>query len=600
MALFKTRRMILAGYSLSVLMVFFFAFYANRDLRKVRRESGEAEDIIYALSNLEKILDDLQDIETGQRGYLLSGDSAFLAPYFGGLERLQSDTLAIRRLTTLFPARSGELEDLLRLVNAKVDFVRETVEEREARGFDSSLSIFLSGVGKRLMDSVRQNIHHIEEEQRLDLASETDQRRDAARSTSRLFNLMAAAFFIFLSLLFWYSLNNLRATERYETRVTYLAGLVENTNDAIMSIDERGMIISWNRAAEKLFGYSREEVRGKYAPDLLKSNYNTETLAALRRELVSHGVLNSEVLLSNRTGNPVYCLVSTTPLRNARRKLYGFVSVMKDIGERKKLEEQLKLFNRELARQVEEKTGDLLKTNEQLANTNRDLEQFAYIASHDLQEPLRSVRSFLLLLEKKYAGHLDDQGRLYIKEAVDGAVRMKELITGLLSFSRVGRQGLKSATVDLDRVAEQVIQSMEPAVRESGARIRKMPLPRVKGDATLLGQVIQNLLGNAIKYRRMSEPPVIEINVQETKDQYEFEVKDNGIGFDSEHWDSIFNVFYRLHTPNEYPGTGIGLAICKKIIELHSGRVWVRSARGKGSSFFFSLPKAAVTDSDKR
>lgn len=553
-------------------------------------ESNQASSIILSLSTIEAILDDMQDLETGQRGYVLSGNENFLLPHKQALDRLASDTLRLKQLIILFPEKETSLIELLQLVRQKLDFITESIALRREKGFDSSLTLIQTLEGKQLMDTIRHRIASIEEADRVLLAFETQERQEAARSTSRLFNIMAISFFLFLSLLFWYAFNNLREKERYEKKISYLASLTENTSDAIISTDEKGIIRSWNKAAEENYGYRREEVIGKFAPSVIQSGLSEEDIKGLQSEILKKGLISREVLQKSRDGRRLFTMVSTSPIIDEKDQIRGFVSVIRDITDRKNLEEQLKVFNRELARQVEEKTANLLRANEQLAISNRDLEQFAYIASHDLQEPLRAVRSFLQLLEKKYMGQLDEQGMLYISQAVEGSKRMKDLITGLLNFSRLGRRQMKAEEVDMNQVAKEVIQSLRPAVSEASVQVNLLPLPTVTGDAGQLGQVLQNLVSNAIKYRSLERTPEIGIGAEEKKQGVLFYVKDNGIGFDKKHEDVIFNVFYRLHTATEYPGTGIGLAICKKIVELHDGRIWVESEPGKGSTFYFTLP----------
>ncbi len=586
----NTRRTIIIGFILSVLMITFFAFYANRDMRKVNMESDQANRIILSLSTIETILDDMQDVETGQRGFILSGDENFLLPFEKGMERLRDDTLKLIHLKTIFPEKIKAIEELLQLVRQKVDFITTSIALRREKGFDSSLTFIRTLEGKRLMDTIRHRISRIEEGDRVLLAFENRERQEAARSTSRLFNIMAISFFAFLSVLFWFAYASLREKERFENQIKYLASLTENTSDAIISTDEKGIIQSWNKAAEKNYGYKREEAIGKFAPSLTQSGLTAENLEAIQSEVLEKGMISREIKHTSRDGRTLHTMVSTTPLIDEKKRFRGFVSVIRDITDRKNLEEQLRVFNRELSRQVEEKTSSLIKANEQLAISNRDLEQFAYIASHDLQEPLRAVRGFLQLLEKKYAGQLDEQGMQYIHQAVEGAGRMKELITDLLNFSRLGRRPSRSEEVDMNGVANEVIQSLRPAITEAGVHLKLNDLPTVRGDATQLRQVLQNLVSNAIKYRSTERPPEIEIGSEEKIKGTLFYVRDNGIGFEKKHEDVIFNVFYRLHTAAEYPGTGIGLAICKKIVELHEGRIWVESEPGKGSTFYYTIP----------
>jgi signal transduction histidine kinase len=231
------------------------------------------------------------------------------------------------------------------------------------------------------------------------------------------------------------------------------------------------------------------------------------------------------------------------------------------------------------------------QAQEELARSNRDLEQFAYVASHDLQEPLRMVAIYTQLLAERYQGKLDQNADKYIHYVVDGALRMQTLVQDLLAFSRVGRQEVEYRTIDGRAVVETALQNLRAAIQDSGARIECAQLPTLVADSSQLAQLFQNLIGNAIKFHG-AEPPLIRITAEKKdKDKdWLFSVVDNGIGIAPEHAEVVFAIFKRLHTRAEYPGSGIGLAICKKIVEQHGGRIWVESQPGRGAAFRFTLP----------
>jgi light-regulated signal transduction histidine kinase (bacteriophytochrome) len=238
----------------------------------------------------------------------------------------------------------------------------------------------------------------------------------------------------------------------------------------------------------------------------------------------------------------------------------------------------------EAERELKEKTSAL-------ARSNADLEQFAYVASHDLQEPLRMVSSYVQLIEKRYRGQIDEQADKYIRYAVEGAKRMQALIAGLLEYSRVGRLDEPFGVVDTSGALDQALSNLRTAIEESGARVTRGPLPSVTGNGGRIAQVFQNLIGNAIKFRRRDERPRIHVSATPQAKDWAFTVADNGIGIDPQYLDRIFVIFQRLHTRAEYPGTGIGLSICKKVVERHGGRIWVASRPGEGASFMFTLPR---------
>jgi light-regulated signal transduction histidine kinase (bacteriophytochrome) len=248
------------------------------------------------------------------------------------------------------------------------------------------------------------------------------------------------------------------------------------------------------------------------------------------------------------------------------------ISTVWDVTERKRAEEELQ------------------KTLEELKHSNAELEEFAYIASHDLQEPLRGIAGLTQLLQRRYQGQLDSRADEYIEHIVDGTQRMQTLINDLLAYSRVGRRGEAIASTEAETAVKAALKNLNAAILEDGATITNDRLPKVKADPTQLTQLFQNLIGNAIKFRS-EYPPQIHICAVEAGDFWQFSVRDNGIGIEPQYYERIFQVFQRLHSRREYKGTGIGLAICKKIIERHGGKIWIESQEGQGSTFYFTLPK---------
>jgi signal transduction histidine kinase len=251
----------------------------------------------------------------------------------------------------------------------------------------------------------------------------------------------------------------------------------------------------------------------------------------------------------------------------------------------------------QLAR-AEEIQEELRVRSEELARSNDDLQQFAYVASHDLSEPLRKVANFCQLLERQYGPQLDDKAKQYIDFAVDGAKRMQVLISDLLALSRVGRTTEQFEPVDLDRALNAALVTLADRIEEAGARVERLtPLPTVAGDHSLLTSLLENLVGNAVKYRRDDVAPVVRISAEHDDEQqlWTFTVSDNGIGIDPQYAERIFAVFQRLHLRDRYGGTGIGLALCRKIVEFHGGRIWLEPVESlPGATFTFTLPEGAV------
>jgi signal transduction histidine kinase len=264
--------------------------------------------------------------------------------------------------------------------------------------------------------------------------------------------------------------------------------------------------------------------------------------------------------------------------------------------ERRRAEEALQRYHEELEQKVRERTEELATSKRELERSNQELEQFAFVASHDLQEPLRMVTGFMHLLAQRYGGRLDDKAQQYITYAVDGAQRMNRLIRDLLMFSRVRGDTWEPAPVNMNEVFDQALANCGVLVAEANARITREQLPVVQGEAGLLTQLFQNLLVNAVKFRRPDILPEVHVAAARQDNLWLISVRDNGIGIATEQCERIFQIFQRLHTRQQYEGTGIGLAVCKRIVEFHGGRIRVESAPGCGSTFLFDLPAAASDD----
>ncbi len=358
--------------------------------------------------------------------------------------------------------------------------------------------------------------------------------------------------------------------KRAEEARSQLAAIVESSSDAIVGKTVEGVITSWNRSAHQLYGFSPEEALGQPVSIIIPPERSAELEKILHTIRNEGSVEHLESVRLRKDGTRVDVSLTVSPTRDVEGKVTGASSIARDITNRKRAEEAL-------AQKVE-----------QLARSNADLEQFAYVASHDLQEPLRMVASFTQLLAKRYRGKLEGDADEFIGYAVDGARRMQVLINDLLAYSRVGSRGKEFAPTDCEAILEAALMNLRKAIEETGAVVTYDPLPTAPSDETQLCQVFQNLIGNALKFHG-SAPPRVHVSAQDTDGKWRFSVRDNGIGIDPRHAERIFQVFQRLHTTAEYPGTGIGLAIAKKIVERHGGRIWVESEPGEGATFYFTL-----------
>ncbi len=367
-----------------------------------------------------------------------------------------------------------------------------------------------------------------------------------------------------------------RVEEQLRAASLYTRSLIEASLDPLVTISAEGKITDVNTATEEVTGRSRDELIGSDFSD-----YFTEPDKARKgyQQVFADGFVRDYPLaILHQSGRITDVLYNATVYRNEAGEIQGIFAAARDITDRKRAEEALRRSHNDL----EERTAEL-------ARSNADLQQFAYVASHDLQEPLRAVVSYLQLLERRYAGKLDEKADKYITHAVEGGLRMQGLINDLLAYSRVETLGKTLQVVDVERVVDDALRNLRVAIGENDAAITRDPLPPLRADQVQLTQVFQNLIANAIRFRS-DAPPQIHVGAEPQDDGWRFSVTDNGIGIDMKHAERIFVIFQRLHSRRAYAGTGIGLAICKRIIERHGGRIWVESALGKGSTFYFTLP----------
>ena len=336
-----------------------------------------------------------------------------------------------------------------------------------------------------------------------------------------------------------------------------------------------GELIYVSPSCERITGYTREEFLRD--PDLyLRIVHPTDRErigAHLALDTLTSEAQELEFRIVRRDGGDCWIGHVCQPVIDAEGHFRGRRGSNRDITERKEAEESLRLAAEELAR------------------SNADLEQFAYVASHDLQEPLRIVTGFVQLLQQKYGQHLDAKGNEYIEFAVDATKRMQSLIQDLLAYSRVGTRAKEFGPTDSSEAFDRAVTHLGVSIRESGAEITHGELPTVVADGAQLVQLFQNLIGNALKFRG-DAPPKVHVDACREQQWWHFSVHDNGIGIEPEYFERIFQIFQRLHSRKRYAGTGIGLAICHKIVERHGGQIWVESLPGQGATFHFTMPAA--------
>lgn len=358
---------------------------------------------------------------------------------------------------------------------------------------------------------------------------------------------------------------------------------LERVPDSIIVVNEAGSIHLVNAQTVKMFGYTREEMLGSRIELLMPQRY--EKMHPFRRfrffdtEQSTQVAEGFELYAVRKDGREFPVEMSLSPMETDEGVM--LTASIRDVSEKKQLEKVIRDTNITLERKVQQRT-------EELERKNKELEQFAYVASHDMQEPLRTTSSFVDLLRKQYKGKLDENADKYLDYIVQSSDRMKILIKDLLDYSRLGREKEKRQ-VDCNSIVEQVKADLNKVIRESQAEVRAGSLPVLDAFPTELKLLFQNLVSNSIKFRRPGVPPIVEIKAANVNGVWEFSLGDNGIGIEPQYLERIFVIFQRLHNRSDYDGSGIGLAHCKKIVELHGGRIWVESKPGVGSTFFFTI-----------
>jgi PAS domain S-box-containing protein len=349
--------------------------------------------------------------------------------------------------------------------------------------------------------------------------------------------------------------------------------LMDNIPDLIYFKDRESRFTRINRAQVEHLGVSQAtEALGRsdadfYSPELARGFREDE------QRIIETGepLVGKAEVVTMPEGPERWMLTTKVPVRDGSGRITGIVGVSKDITAHVRAEAELK------------------RTAEELARSNEELQQFAYVASHDLQEPLRMVASYTQLLARRYADRLDDEANEFIHYAVDGAHRMQGLINDLLAYSRVGTRAEEPHPVEMSEAFRGAVANLAVAIEETSARVTCGDLPAVTADPSQMVQLLQNLIGNALKFRADAAPEV-RVDAQRSEGDWLFSVRDNGIGLDARYAERIFVIFQRLHARQEYPGSGIGLSICKKIVNRHGGRIWVESKCGEGATFYFTIP----------
>ncbi len=576
----KVEHKIVAAFAVAFLAV---ALVGVVTFHEARVHSDQNHWIIHTYEVLDKIngvSNSVDQLESGGRGYLLTGKKDYLESYQSGINNAGTLLDELRRLTGDNPLQQPRIERLQTLVNRAIAYLHDRIELRRTAGVEA----VAAQIGTESKENVDQIRFAAGEMRRTEIDLLDQRNKDADTSAQRtltafvLFLVLAmvllGAFFVFI----WHDLAARRsADEALRQSDAKFRGVLDSAPDAMIISDPDGAIQTVNSQAVALFGHEREDFAGRTLGDLLVARDEADGDASAPDEKTRDNVLVHFQALAakydgvRKNGELFPIDMSRSPLEVGGQRL--LISAIRDRTEQERAEEALSKYSLDLAR------------------SNAELERFAYVASHDLQEPLRMVSSYTQLLSRRYKGKLDANADEFIGYAVDGASRMQKLINDLLALSRVGTQARPSEPVETGAILRRVLSDMQGTIEAAGATVTSPDeMPTVLADGTQIGQLFQNLVGNALKFKA-AEPTRVDISVERVDgDFWRFAFKDNGIGIEPQYFERIFVIFQRLHGKELYPGTGIGLAICKKIVERHGGKLWVESQPGQGATFLFTLP----------
>jgi PAS domain S-box-containing protein len=403
-----------------------------------------------------------------------------------------------------------------------------------------------------------------------------------------------------------------KAAEKHLVRMeSRYRGLLEAAPDAMVVVNQGGKIVLVNVQAEKQFGYRRDELVGQKVTNIIPEGFAERLIADATRSAAEALAqqIGTGIELSGRRkdGSEFPIEIMLSPLESPEGILV--TAAIRNISARRKSEQDnaalenqatvLQTARDEMELRVAERTKELAVANQVLEQSNLELKQFAYIASHDLQSPLRSISGFVQLLKLEYEGKLNEQAQDWIRRTVQSIGQMQTLIRDLLSYSNVEARARPFTQIPFLDIVKDALSLLESSIQDSGGQVTCGQLPHIMGDRSQLVQLIQNLIGNGLTYHG-DKPPDIHISAERSGEEWIFSVRDRGIGIEPKYYEQIFEIFKRLHDQKDYPGTGIGLAICRRVVNRHGGKIWVKSEPGHGSTFHFTIPEGTAQNNDQQ
>jgi PAS domain S-box-containing protein len=582
----------------ALILVLLTAVLTYRAWTAFERNRKEAQITRQVLDGTAALLSSLTDAEVGQRGFLLTGSDRYLEPYQQALREIPVRLASLARAEAgrHKPVQLQRIERLRPLVRDKMNELAETIELRRNQGPDAALAVVRSDRGIAAMERIRIICADIQTAS-LDLLGQQREEVNASALRAAFISTLGSATVFALLVLATVVIRKgtrhrqrliddiQRSEEKAKEARDLLQTTITSIGDGLITTDTAGRVVFLNPIAQALTGWTQEEAAGKALEEIFKISHE-ETGEAVANPVTralrdgSAACLPDQTRLTAKDGRPIPIEDSIAPIRDAKGGLNGVVLVFRDVTQKRAAE----LTERKAA-------AELASHSELLERTNTELQHFAYAASHDLREPLRTITAYTQLVQLRSKFQLDKKSAECLQFVVAAADRMGLLIDSLLDYSKAGEVTNRALSLlHMDKVLAGAIGNLNGSIEENKALVTHDPLPAVMGDEIHLEQLIQNLIGNALKYRRQDAPRV-HITARRSGGEWLFSVSDNGQGIPPQYQAQIFELFKRLHG-QQYPGSGIGLATCKRLVERYGGRIWVESEAGRGSTFFFTLPAA--------
>jgi PAS domain S-box-containing protein len=537
------------------------------------------------LEHIDAVANDVANAESGQRGYLLTGDTFELQRYQDRRKDVATRIAALNQLTTDNPNQQHNIDSLNQAVQAKLADMEAVLKVRKELGLQAAIEAAQKGTRQQLTAEMRDRVNATRAEEQILLQERRARAETASRNTKLaiiLGNLLSIGFLVAASLAVNRELQERKRVESAlrQSEERFRLAVADVTTYGILTLDAGGRVATWNAGAERIKGYRADEIIGKH----FSCFYPQEDVAAGKPEMeltaaTAHGRVEDEGWRVRKDGSRFWANVVITAMRGADGKLIGFSKVTRDLTERKNAEENIQKLNHDLEQHVTE-----------LIVANRELDSFTHSLAHDLRAPLRHMHGFATLLSETSNERLDAEGQRFLGKILKSSREMGRLVDELLAFARLGRVELQQTQVDLQRLVEEARQQLEPDTQGRSISWKVAQLPNVSADPALLRQVLINLLSNAVKYTNKKNDARIEIGSSNGNGEITVFVRDNGAGFEMEYAQNLFRVFQRLHSAEEFEGTGVGLANVRRIVERHGGRVWAEGQPGQGATFYFSLP----------